>query len=71
MAVEYGGHRMSIINDVFHDGPEFWILGGQAFHIDETGRKLDTDAPHICQLVQKLHRSLLFLQYDGSLNGLD
>jgi glycosyltransferase involved in cell wall biosynthesis len=33
-------NRMSIVNDLFHDSPEFWVLGGQAFHIDEAGRQI-------------------------------
>jgi hypothetical protein len=31
---------MSIINDLFHDDPKFWVLGGQAFFIDEAGRQI-------------------------------
>jgi glycosyltransferase involved in cell wall biosynthesis len=33
-------NRMAVINDLFHDRPEFWVLGGQGFHIDEAGRQI-------------------------------
>jgi glycosyltransferase involved in cell wall biosynthesis len=40
-------NRMSIVNDLFRENPEFSMVGGHGFHIDEEGRQMRSEISHL------------------------